>query len=41
MYYNPEEHKSIKKLLSLFGEKECLRLGFLVKNDNQTLGLTK
>ncbi len=38
--YDPEEHKTIKKLLRLFGENECLRLGFLVKNDNQTLGLT-
>ncbi len=38
--HNPEEHKTIQKLLSLFSEQECLRLGFLVKNDNQTLGVT-
>lgn len=38
--YDLEEHKTIKKLLSPFGENECSRLGFLVKSDNQTLGLT-
>ncbi len=38
--HDPEEHNTIKKLLKLFSEQECLRLGFLVKNDNQTLGVT-
>ena len=38
--HDPEEHKTINKLLNLFSEQECLRLDFLVKNDNQTLGVT-
>ena len=35
--YDPDDHKIIRKLLDLFGEAECLRLGFLGKDDNATL----
>ncbi len=35
--YDPDDHKILNKLLDLFGEPECLRLGFLGKDDNATL----
>jgi hypothetical protein len=35
--YDPDDHKILRKLLDLFGEPECLRLGFLGKDDNATL----
>jgi hypothetical protein len=38
--YDPDEHRTIAKLLGLFGEKECLRLSFLAKDDNARLLLT-
>lgn len=38
--YEPDQHKTIQKLLDLFGEKECLRCGFLGRDDNSTLFLT-
>lgn len=37
---DPDEHKTIEKLIEMLGRDECLRLGFLVNNDNQTLHLT-
>ncbi len=38
--YESDHHKTIKKLLDLFGETECLRLDFLGKDDNATLYLS-
>ena len=38
--YDTDHHKSIKTLLDLFGEAECLRLEFLDKDDNATLCLS-
>lgn len=35
--HDPNDHKIIRKLLNHFGEPECLRLGFLGKDDNATL----
>ena len=35
--HDPDDHKIIRKLLDLFGETECLRLGFLGRDDNATL----
>ena len=35
--YDPDDHKILHKLLDLFGEPECLRLGFMGKDDNATL----
>ena len=36
--YDPDNHKIIASLIEKVGDaKECLRLGLLVKNDNETL----
>lgn len=35
--YDPDDHKIVRKLLDKFGEAECLRLGFLGRDDNATL----
>ena len=37
--YDPNDHKTIQKLLDLFGKEECLRCGFLGRDDNATLFL--
>lgn len=39
--YDAEKHKTIERLVDEFGEKVCLRLGILGKDDNETLFLTK
>jgi hypothetical protein len=39
--YDAEKHKTILGLIERVGsEKECLRLGFLGRDDNETLFLT-
>jgi len=39
--YDPDHHKIIGSLIDRVGSKEeCLRLGFLGKDDNETLFLT-
>lgn len=39
--YDPDHHKMIESLIERVGSKaECLRLGFLGKDDNETLFLT-
>lgn len=39
--HDEDHHKTIRKLIQLIGgQEECLRLGFLIKDDNQTLSLT-
>jgi hypothetical protein len=35
--YDPDDHKTINALLGHFGKSECLRLGFLSRDDNATL----
>lgn len=39
--YDPDHHRTIAQLIDRVGNKgECLRLGFLVKDDNETLRLS-
>lgn len=38
--YDPNDHKIIATLLARFGDLECLRLGFLARDDNATLFVT-
>ncbi len=36
--YDPDDHKTIESLIEKVGSKEeCLRLGFIDKDDNETL----
>ncbi len=36
--YDPDHHRTIAQLIDHVGNKqECLRLGFLVNDDNETL----
>jgi len=39
--YDPDHHRTIAQLIDHVGNKEeCLRLGFLVNDDNETLRLS-
>ena len=39
--HDPDHHHTIEKLIETIGSKdECLRLGFVGKDDNETLYLT-
>ena len=39
--HDPDHYHTIEKLIEIIGSKnECLRLGFVGKDDNQTLYLT-
>lgn len=39
--YDPDHHRMITQLIDHIGNKqECLRLGFLVNDDNETLRLS-
>ena len=39
--YDPDHHKTIARLIECVGSQaECLRLGFLIRDDNATLYLS-
>jgi len=39
--HDPDNQKTIQKLVESFGTDDCLRLGFLDQDDNATLRLTR